>query len=49
MELRAEDVAVEHESADLEGWTGRFALIRALFPDAHVSDTAVRIRMPVTN
>lgn len=49
VELRAEDVGVEHESADLEGWTGRFALIRALFPDADVSDTTVRIRVPLTN
>lgn len=49
MELRAEDVAVEQESAGLEGWTGRFALIRALFPDADVSDTRVRIRVPLTN
>jgi anti-sigma regulatory factor (Ser/Thr protein kinase) len=49
MELRAEDVAVEHEGADLEGWTGHFALIRALFPDAHASDTTVRIRVPLTN
>jgi anti-sigma regulatory factor (Ser/Thr protein kinase) len=49
MELRAEDVAVGHESADLEDWTGRFALIRALFPDADVSDTSVRIHVPPTN
>lgn len=49
MELRAEDVAVEHEGADLEGWTGRFALIRALFPDADVSDTTVRIRVALTD
>ncbi len=49
LELRAEDVPVEHEGADLEGWTGRFALIRALFPDADVSDTTVRIRVPLTN
>lgn len=49
MELRAEDAAVEQESADPEGWTGRFALIRALFPDADVSDTSVRIRVPLTN
>ena len=46
MELRAEDV-VEHAGADLDGWSGRFALIRALFPDADVSDTTVRIRVPV--
>ncbi len=49
MELRAEDVAVKHEGATPEGWTGRFALIRALFPDADVSDTSVRIRVPLTN
>ena len=49
MELRADDVAMEREGADLEGWTGRFALIRALFPDADVSDTTVRIRVPLTN
>jgi anti-sigma regulatory factor (Ser/Thr protein kinase) len=49
LELRAEDVPVEHEGVDLEGWTGRFALIRALFPDADMSDTTVRIRVPITN
>ncbi len=49
LELRAEDVPVEDEGADLEGWTGRFALIRALFPDADVSDTTVRIRVPLSN
>jgi hypothetical protein len=49
LELRAEDVPVEHEGAGLEGWTGRFALIRALFPDADVSETTVRIRVPHTN
>lgn len=49
MELRAEDVAVKHQRATPEGWTGRFALIRALFPDADVSDTSVRIRVPLTN
>jgi hypothetical protein len=48
MELRAEDVPLEQEGADLEGWTGRFALIRALFPDADVSETSVRIRVPLT-
>jgi len=47
MELRADDVTVDQESADLDGWTGRFALIRALFPDADVSDTSVRIRVPL--
>lgn len=49
MELRADDVTVDRESADLDGWTGRFALIRALFPDADVSDTSVRIRVPLTS
>ena len=49
LELRAEDVPVGQEGAGLEGWTGRFALIRALFPDADVSDTTVRIRVPLTN
>jgi hypothetical protein len=49
LELLAEDVPEEHEGAALEGWTGRFALIRALFPDADVSDTTVRIRVPLTN
>jgi anti-sigma regulatory factor (Ser/Thr protein kinase) len=49
LELRAEDVPVEDEGADPEGWTGRFALIRALFPDADVSDTTVRILVPVSN
>jgi hypothetical protein len=49
MELCAGDVGVEHESADLEGWTGRFALIRALFPDADVTGTSVRIRVSLTN
>ena len=49
MELRADDVTVDQESADLDGWTGRFALIRALFPDADVSDTSVRIRVPLTS
>jgi hypothetical protein len=27
------------------GWTGRFSLIRALFPDADVAQSAVRIRV----
>lgn len=49
IELRANDVAVEREGAGLEGWTGRFALIRALFPDADVSDTSVRIRVPLSS
>lgn len=47
LELRAEDVHVgETEQADLAGWTGRFALIRALFPDAEVTDATVRIQVP---
>jgi hypothetical protein len=49
IELRADDVAVEHEGAAIEGWTNRFALIRALFPDADVSDTTVRIHVPLAN
>jgi hypothetical protein len=28
------------------GWTGRFSLIRALFPDAEVAESTVRIRVP---
>jgi anti-sigma regulatory factor (Ser/Thr protein kinase) len=49
LELLAEDVPVEDQGDGVEGWTGRFALIRALFPDADVSDTSVRIRVPLTN
>lgn len=45
LELRAEDVSMD-EAEDLTGWTGRFQLIRALFPDAEVADTTVRIRVP---
>jgi hypothetical protein len=46
IELRAEDVKPPREGAvDLEGWTGRFDLVRALFPDAEIGDT-VRIRVP---
>jgi anti-sigma regulatory factor (Ser/Thr protein kinase) len=47
IELRAEDVHPHGvaEPASLEGWTGRFDLIRALFPDAEIGD-AVRIRVP---
>lgn len=46
LELRAEDVHVgEVEQVDLTGWTGRFELIRALFPDAEIADTTVRIRV----
>jgi hypothetical protein len=47
IELRAEDVHPDDAApADLEGWTGRFELIRALFPDAEIGST-VRIRVPV--
>lgn len=47
LQLRAEDVR-PHEvaPADLEGWTGRFDLVRALFPDAEIGET-VLIRVPV--
>jgi hypothetical protein len=47
LELRAEGVHTP-DGADrvvLEGWTGRFELIRALFPDAEIGDT-VLIRVP---
>jgi anti-sigma regulatory factor (Ser/Thr protein kinase) len=47
IELRAEDVH-PYEAADpasSEGWTGRFDLVRALFPDAEIGD-AVRIQVP---
>ena len=48
LELRAEDIRLDEEAQpiDLEGWTGRFDLIRALFPDAEIGDT-VRIRVPL--
>jgi hypothetical protein len=47
LELRAEDVRPnEAAPADLEGWTGRFDLVRALFPDAEIGET-VLIRVPV--
>lgn len=47
IQLKAEDVHPEEIApADLEGWTGRFDLIRALFPDAEIGST-VRIRVPV--
>ena len=53
VELRADDIPVETEAPDLEGigegqsgWTGRFALIRALFPDADMTESTVRIRVP---
>lgn len=46
IELRAEDIKAPGDgAADLEGWTGRFELVRALFPDAEIGDT-VRIRVP---
>jgi predicted RNA-binding protein with TRAM domain len=46
VELRAEDMGPPGDgAADLEGWTGRFELVRALFPDAEIGDT-VRIRVP---
>jgi hypothetical protein len=45
-QLRAEGVKPPRDGAvDLEGWTGRFELVRALFPDAEIGDT-VRIRVP---
>jgi anti-sigma regulatory factor (Ser/Thr protein kinase) len=48
VELRAVDVHPDEaaQPEDLEGWTGRFDLIRALFPDAEIG-TTVRIRVPV--
>jgi anti-sigma regulatory factor (Ser/Thr protein kinase) len=46
LELKAEDTHVGEAEPDLAGWTGRFALIRALFPDAQVAGTTVRIRVP---
>ena len=50
VELRADDVPVDVEEPDQEGpegqgWTGRFSLIRALFPDADVAESTVRIRI----
>jgi hypothetical protein len=48
LELRAEDVhTTGSEEVDPAGWTGRFALIRALFPDAEVADATVLIRVPI--
>jgi hypothetical protein len=49
LELRAEGVHVPVVSDPLgpDGWTGRFELIRALFPDAEIGET-VRIRVPVS-
>ncbi len=48
LELRAEGVRAPdlQDPVALEGWTGRFELIRALFPDAEIGET-VRIRVPV--
>jgi len=58
IELRADDVPVQtgepeaegQEGVDsqeiLNGWTARFALIRALFPDADTTGSTVRIRVP---
>ena len=48
LELRAEGVRAPDvaDTVVLEGWTGRFELIRALFPDADIGET-VRIRVPV--
>jgi hypothetical protein len=47
IELRAEGVLPdEPPQPDDESWTGRFDLIRALFPDAEIGNT-VRIRIPV--
>lgn len=49
LELRAEEMhgPGAADAADLEGWTSRFDLIRALFPDAEIGDT-VRIHVPVS-
>jgi len=48
IELRAEDVHPHGvaDPASSEGWTGRFDLVRALFPDAEIGET-VLIRVPV--
>jgi hypothetical protein len=55
VELRADDVPVDEaalagrdaeEGGEGRGWTGRFSLIRALFPDAEVAESTVRIRVP---
>ena len=48
LELRAEDIHVGEAEPDLAGWIGRFELIRALFPDAEVAGTTVRIRVPTS-
>jgi anti-sigma regulatory factor (Ser/Thr protein kinase) len=47
IELRAEGVVPgEAAQPDDEGWSARFDLIRALFPDAEIGNP-VRIRIPV--
>ena len=48
LELLAEDVQphAAGQPAGLEGSTGRFDLVRALFPDAEIGET-VRIRVPL--
>ena len=43
LELRADDVSTAAPTG-LEGWEGRFDLIRALFPDSEVGES-VRIRV----
>ena len=46
LELRADAVQSERgRPDDVDGWDGRFDLVRALFPDAEIGDT-VRIRVP---
>jgi hypothetical protein len=47
IELRADLVLPDDGAPPVdEGWSGRFDLIRALFPDAEIGET-VRIRIPV--
>jgi anti-sigma regulatory factor (Ser/Thr protein kinase) len=48
LELRAEGIRApdDVDRVTLEGWTERFELVRALFPDAEIGET-VRIRVPV--
>ena len=48
LELLAEDVPVGSDGSELAGWRGRFELIRALFPNADVTGSTVRIRVPHT-